>query len=201
MKDRGRFIVFEGMDKVGKSTQAKMLAEQLGACYTKEPGGDPSVEIFREMLLDPASQISDVAELLIFSLDRALHVEKVIKPALEKGQDVICDRYVGSFLAYQGYGRGGDMDFLKELCEQATGGLEPDLVILLVKDEPPTFAGSPFAAQHQNAAADRIESENGDFHKRVYEGYMELAKADNWVVISAEGTPKEVHARIEKAAL
>lgn len=187
-KRKNKFVVFEGLDRVGKSTQAKLLAEARGAVYTKQPGDHPSTESLKNLLLNQDSNISDFVEALIFSVDRSIHTEKVLRPALEQGKDVVCDRFVGSFMAYQGYGRSGDLKFLQDISRRATGGLEPDLVILLKSAK----------TLHHNAEADRIEQENKKFKSRVMKGYMkQLAdNPDTWCLIDADGTKEEVAEKI-----
>lgn len=188
-KKKNKFVVFEGLDRSGKSTQAKILAEARGAIYTKQPGDHHSTEALKDILLNKDSQISDFVEALIFSVDRSIHTEKVLLPALKAGRDVVCDRFVGSFLAYQGYGRGGDLDFLKDISQRATGGLEPDLVIFM--DNSKTF-------HYPSEADDRIEQESQKFKNRVHGGYMKLLEQnpDTWVLVDAAGTKEEVAKKI-----
>ncbi len=131
MTGRGRFIVFEGGEGCGKSTQAARLAEDLGALLTREPGDTQIGAALRALLLDPATVITPVTEALLMAADRAEHVAAVVEPALSSGQDVVCDRYVGSSVAYQGHGRGLDVEQIRTTSAWATGGLEPDLVLLL----------------------------------------------------------------------
>ncbi|MDQ6698066.1 MAG: dTMP kinase, partial [Actinomycetota bacterium] len=128
----GRLIVFEGGEASGKSTQAARLAEGLGARLTREPGGTSLGAELRGLLLDPAAApVAVRAEALLMAADRAQHVAEVIGPALAASEDVVCDRFVGSSLAYQGYGRGLGVDDVRRLSAFATSGVEPDLVILL----------------------------------------------------------------------
>jgi len=185
--DRGRFIVFEGGEGCGKSTQAARLAEAIGALLTREPGGTRVGERVRELLLDPDLIGLDArAEALLMAAARAEHVAAVIAPALARGEDVVSDRYTPSSLAYQGYGRGLDVDKVRDLSSWATGGLDPDLVILLATSTP-----------RLAAVADRLEAEGAEFHDRVARGYRELA-ADNahWRIIDGDGTIDEVAARV-----
>ncbi|HZN13306.1 MAG TPA: dTMP kinase [Acidimicrobiales bacterium] len=187
MTDRGRFIVFEGGEGCGKSTQAARLAEAIGALLTREPGGTRVGERVRELLLDPDLIGLDArAEALLMAAARAEHVAAVIAPALARGEDVVSDRYTPSSLAYQGYGRGLDVDKVRDLSSWATGGLDPDLVILLATSTP-----------RLAAVADRLEAEGAEFHDRVARGYRELA-ADNahWRIIDGDGTIDEVAARV-----
>jgi dTMP kinase len=191
---RGRLIAFEGGEASGKSTQAARLAADLGAVLTREPGGTEVGRRIREIVLDPAaSGIGGPAEALLMAADRAQHVSEVIEPALTRGQDVVTDRFVPSSLAYQGYGRGLDVDAVRQLSAWATGGLDADVVVLL--DVP-----APVAAERLQGR-DRMEAAGDDFHRRVADGYRELAAADpdRWVVIDGVGSVEEVAARVRKA--
>ncbi len=173
---RGVFITFEGIEGCGKSTQAHLLRRHLEAeghdvVLTREPGGTPISEAIREMLLDPANAaMSPLAELLLYEAARAQHVHELIRPAIEAGSIVVCDRFYDSTTAYQGAGRGlPEIDF-ERLHDMATGGLSPDLTLFL---DLPVEEGLKRAA---NAAApDRIERESIEFHERVRKGFLELA--------------------------
>lgn len=185
---RGRFVVFEGGEGCGKSTQAARLADAIGAVLTREPGGTRAGEQVREILLDPGLAGLDArAEALLMAAARAEHVATVIRPALDSGADVISDRYTPSSLAYQGFGRGLDVETLREVSRWAAGGLEPDLVILLVSD-----------TARLGEVADRLEQEGAEFHERVANGYAELAAADpsHWRTVDGNGTIDEVAARV-----
>jgi dTMP kinase len=188
-RERGRFIAFEGGEACGKSTQARLLAGALGAVLTREPGGTPLGEQVRALLLDPASgDIDASAEALLMAAARAQHVRDVISPALAAGRDVVTDRFAGSSIAYQGYGRGLPVDGVRSLSTFASGGLWPDLTVLLVVPAPFGATGSP----------DRFEAAGDDFHARVEAGFIAQAAADpaGWVVISGEGTEIEVAERV-----
>ena len=180
-------MVLEGGESVGKSTLAAWLAATYGALRTHEPGATPLGAELRRLLLS-AETVRPVAraEALLMAADRAQHVAEVIRPALEAGRDVICDRYIGSSLAYQGYGRGLDIETVRMLSEVAAGGLWPDLVILLDMD--------PQRARGRGGGEDRFESLEADFHRRVRAGYLELAAADpgRWAVIDADRPAGEV---------
>jgi dTMP kinase len=188
---RGRLIAFEGGEACGKSTQAARLATRLGAVLTREPGGTAIGERARDLLLDPAVVGLDAkAEALLMAAARAQHVAEVVRPALDAGQDVVTDRYAHSSLAYQGYGRGLPVDDLRQLSTWATGGLWPDVVVLLdVPDE---------VARSRSAFTDRFEGEGGGFHERVAAGFRELAAAepDVWVVVDGVGSVDEVAERV-----
>lgn len=180
---RGRFVVFEGGEACGKTTQATRLADRLDALCTREPGGTEVGRRIRELLLDPATgEVDPRAEALLMAADRAHHVATVVEPALGAGRHVVSDRYIGSSVAYQGYGRGLDPERVADISSWATRGLEPDLVILL---EVPTS----MAERRRWGAPDRLEAAGDGFHQRVAEGFRTMAMADpeGWVVI--DGTP------------
>lgn len=190
-----RFVAFEGGEGSGKSTQAALLAARLGAVLTREPGGTEVGRRIRAIVLDPSlpSPLDSRAEALLMAADRAQHVAEVIRPALARGDDVVSDRFAGSTLAYQGYARGLDLDELARISSWATGGLEPDLVVLL--DVAPEVA-----AARMGRALDRMELAGDDFHRRVAEGYRALAATDpRWVVIDGAGTVDDVAERVAKA--
>jgi dTMP kinase len=191
----GRFIVFEGGEASGKSTQARLLAERLGARLTHQPGGTELGAAIRRIVLDPANTDLDArAETLLIAADKAQHLAEVVRPALAQGRDVVCDRYVASSVVYQGRGRGIPDADLAELLRFATGGLVPDLTILL--EVPDAVAHHRLGDQR-----DRFEAEPDAFHARVRAGYRELAAADptGWVVIDAGGTIAEVAQRVSAA--
>lgn len=192
------FITFEGPEGAGKSTQAKLLAEALRqdgheVLLTAEPGGDPVAQEIRTILLHSKSSIVPEAELLLYLAARTQHVKHIILPALERGEIVISDRYADSSVAYQGYGRGIDLDTLRKLNEFATGGLVPDLTILL--DVPVEFG---LGRQHDR---NRFEEESLEFHRKVRAGFLELAKLEpeRWVVIDANGSVEEVATRVQES--
>ncbi len=193
---RGRFIVLEGGEGSGKSTQAGLLAARLGAVLTHEPGGTEVGARIRAIVLDPGlgSPLDPRAEALLMAADRAQHVAEVIAPALARGDDVVSDRFTGSTLAYQGFARGLDVDELARISAWATAGLEPDVVLLL--DVPPEVA-----VPRMGGAPDRMESAGDDFHRRVAEGYRALALADprRWVVVDGSGTVDAVAGRVADA--
>jgi dTMP kinase len=188
-------IAFEGGEGSGKSTQARLLAERLGAVLTHEPGGTALGRRIRDLVLDPSlSGVAARAEALLMAADRAQHVAEVIRPALERGRDVVTDRFAGSTLAYQGFGRGLSVEELRGLSAWAAAGLEPDVVLLL--DVP-----ADVAAQRRSGAADRMESEDHTFHARVMEGYRSLAATERprWIVVDGNGPIDEVAARVWSA--
>ena len=188
----GRFIALEGGEGCGKSTQAQRLADHLSARLTREPGGTPAGERLRDIVLDPATGELDFrAEVLLIAAARADHVARVIRPALEVGEDVVSDRYVASSLAYQGHGRQLGVEDVARINEWATGGLKPDLTILIDVPE-------EVAAQRMDTDLDRLEAAGDGFHSRVADGYRALAAADpgGWAVIDGTGTVDEVFARV-----
>jgi len=191
----GRLIAFEGADGTGKSTQARLLADRLGAVLTREPGGTPLGEILRSIVLDPAGVApADRAEALIIAAARAQLVAEVLRPALEAGRDVVTDRYIASSVAYQGYGRGLGADEVAAVSAFATDGLAADLVVVIEVDEATT-------AERLGGDLDRIEQAGVDFRSRVIAGYRAMADAepDRWVVVDGNGTVDEVADRVAAA--
>ena len=184
----GRLIAFEGGEAVGKSTQARLLAERIGALLTFEPGATDLGAQIRSLVLDASGVLpSPRAEALLMAADRAQHVAEVIHPALEAGSHVVTDRFIGSSLAYQGFGRGLGPDEVLALSLFATGGLQSDLIVLLAVSESVARSRLP-------SPGDRIEAEAGQFHRRVLEGYRALAaqNPDQWVVIDGDRPVDEV---------
>ncbi|NLK09294.1 MAG: dTMP kinase [Firmicutes bacterium] len=178
----GLFITFEGPDGSGKTTQAALLVEKLkhlgySVLFTREPGGTDLGRVLRKLLLEPGSQLAAMTEVLLMAADRAQHVEEVIKPALQNNMIVICDRYVDSSLAYQGFALLGDVRSVKMINEAATGGLWPDLTLLLDVDvEVGLKRHLPVMSSRDNAVLDRIEQRDLAFHEKVRQGYQELQK-------------------------
>jgi len=194
---RGRFIALEGVEACGKTTQCELLATSLGALHTREPGGTPVGERVRELILDvSAPAVTARAETLLLLAARAHHVQSLIEPALATGRDVVCDRFSGSTLAYQGFGRGLPLDELRRLCSWASAGLEPDLVLLLRVS--PSVAAARLS---DRGLPDRMEGEGGEFFRRVAAGYDALAAADpsSWRVLDADGTVEVVVGLIDQA--
>ena len=186
------FITFEGGEGCGKSTQSKALHKKLTrrgipAVLTHEPGGTPLSKKIRRLLKhDNDTRISPLAELLLFNAARAQLIAEVIRPALDKGEVVICDRYADSTTVYQGYGRGLDLEMVKTINNNATQGLKPDLTILL-----DIAAEDGLARKKQQ---DRFEQEDIAFHQRVREGYLKLTQEEprRWLVIDAAKAEKEI---------
>jgi dTMP kinase len=191
-------ITFEGLDFSGKTTQARLLMEALRSAgrtvvFLREPGGTRISERVREILLDRKhEEMADAAEMLLFSASRAQLVHEVIRPALGRGEVVICDRYYDSTTAYQGYGRGLDLESVRQINRIATGGLPPDLTLLIDIDVE--------EIQRRKAAAglafDRMESSGREFYERVRKGFRAIAAADPDRVFTINGmVPVEQVAR------
>ncbi len=182
----GFFIAFEGPEGAGKTTQIRRLRERLTACgktplVTREPGGTPAADAIRRVVLEPTFTIGPLAEFLLYSASRAQHVDEVIKPALQRGDLVISDRFAGASVAYQGHGRGLELSFITTLNERVTGGVRPDLTLLL--DLEPAAGLSRVAGRGQK---DRLERADLSFHRRVRQGFLAQARADaRWVVLDA----------------
>jgi dTMP kinase len=184
------FVTFEGADGSGKSTQAELLREALTAegrnvVLTREPGGTELGEGVRELVLDGPT-MGAWAEAALFAASRAEHVEEVIRPALERGADVVCDRYVDSSLAYQGIARGLGVEAVLELNLAVTGGLLPDVTFLLLVD--------PDVATGRHVEPDRLEREGAELQAKVDAAYRELAERfpARIVTIDATGKPEEI---------
>jgi len=188
----GHFIAFEGGEGSGKSTQAARLARRLGAVLTHEPGDTPLGAAVRSILLDSTSfEITPRAEALLMAADRAQHVVEVVRPHLEAGRTVVTDRFSGSSIAYQGYGRQLPAAEVSALSEWATDELWPDLIFLL---EIPLEV----SLQRIGGARDRLEAAGDSFHRRVHDGFLTQAIADpeRWVVIDGTQTEEAVAAAI-----
>lgn len=191
----GRFIAFEGGEGCGKSTQAALLAERLGAVLTREPGGTAiGAEIRGIVLAAEENHLDDRAEALLMAADRAHHVATVVRPALDAGRHVVTDRYLFSSVAYQGEGRGLGAERVRDLSLWATGGLLPDLVVLLVVDEAEARA-------RIGRGRDRLENAGDALHDAVARSYPAQAAADpdRWVVLDGGGTIAEVATRVADA--
>jgi dTMP kinase len=195
------FITFEGIEGSGKTTQARRLAERIpNALVTKEPGGTPLADRIRSILLDSGSTIDPVAEVFLFAASRRQHVMELIRPALQAGRVVLCDRFADSTLAYQGFGRRIDLDRLRALNEWATDGLRPDRTILF--DLPEEMGLSRARRRNTSQINDegRFEAEDLRFHRRVREGYLSLAaaEAERFAVVDGSGTADEVYERVTR---
>jgi len=194
MTAAGRFIVLEGGDATGKTTQAALLATRLRdqgreVVQTFEPGGTALGGSLRRLLLDGEGTVEPEAEALLMAADRAQHVLEVVRPSLGRGDWVVSDRFMPSSLAYQGVGRGLGVPTIEIVNGIATGGLEPDLVVVL--DLPPEVATERFGA-----ARDRLEEEDDAFRLAVHEAYRDLAGSRGWVLLDASGPVDDVAARV-----
>ncbi len=175
----GIFISFEGMEGCGKSTHIQLLADNLRAhghivVVTREPGGTPLGQTLRQLLLDPATALAPGAEVLMMLADRAQHIQEVIGPALNANQIVLCDRFLDSTTAYQGYGRKIDFPLLRQLNAFACGEYRPNLTFLL--DVPVTEGLLRAQKRRGNESADHFEAESVAFHERVREGFLSIAR-------------------------
>lgn len=203
----GAFITFEGIEGSGKSTQISRLLHYLmnsgrSATLTREPGGTPIGDQIRKILLDPANRLLDpTAELLLYAASRAQHLREIIRPALDAGRIVLCDRFSDATLAYQGYGRGLSIATIRELDRIVTAGLRPRLTVLLDIDA----ATGVGRARGRNTAQclhgeARFENEELSFHNRVRDGYLDLAKqeADRIRIVDAARTPEEIQEDVRR---
>jgi dTMP kinase len=204
---KGAFITFEGIEGSGKSTQIVLLANYLashvkGVTLTREPGGTDIGDQVRKILLDPANRALDPkAELLLYAAARAQHLEELVRPDLESGRIVLCDRFSDATLAYQGYGRGLDVDMIRSLDRMVTAGLRPDLTVLLDIDAATGLSRARGRNNKRGLEAEaRFENEDLVFHERVRQGYLTLAQCepDRFRVVAAAAAPDEIQNRIRK---
>jgi dTMP kinase len=191
----GYFFAFEGGEGTGKTTQLRVLADALAeqgyeVVVTHEPGDSPVGAQLRRLLLDPATVVTAQTEALLYAADRAEHVAHVVAPALARGAIVLTDRYIDSSIAYQGFGRGLEIEEIVRTSRWATGGLLPHLTLVL---DLPAEEGLR-RARGRSGRADRLEAEAIDFHERVRAGFLQLAKTDpaRYAVIAATGAPDQV---------
>lgn len=190
---QGLFITFEGPDGCGKTTQMKLLAEYLEkkgekVVLTREPGGKGLGEKVREILLNYDGEVSDRCESFLFLADRAQNIDIIVNPAVKAGKIVLCDRHIDSTVAYQGYGRGLDIERINMLNNLATNGKKPDLTFVFDVDVETSM-------KRVGKEKDRMESAGIDFHNRVRQGYLELAKQEpqRIKVIDATKSIEEIH--------
>jgi dTMP kinase len=189
------FITFEGIEGSGKTTQLRRVAERIpNAVITKEPGGTPTADRIRAILLETSATLDPVAELFLFAASRRQNTMEVIRPALAAGRVALCDRYADATLAYQGFGRRLDLDRLRWLNDWATDSLQPDITLLY--DLPEEIGLSRARRRNDTAPIDegRFESEDLRFHRRVREGYLALAvgEPERFAVIDASSDEEEV---------
>ncbi len=200
MLNRGMFISLEGVEGCGKSIQAELLTDYIvklghSVIRTREPGGTPIAEQIREILLEPRNRdMTHITELLLYLASRTQHVSQLILPALDEGKIVICERFSDATFAYQGYARGLDLDHLKQVNDMATGGLEPDLTLLL------DLEAENGLSRKQHDQRDRLENESVDFHNRVREAYLVIAgeSPERVQVIDAKGSIETIHLSIRE---
>ena len=199
--NRGRFVVLEGVEGAGKSTQARMLGEWMEACgipftLTREPGGTEVGEAIRNVVQDqPELLVPPETELLLYLAARTAFVKEVALPALERGDLLVVDRFSLSTYAYQGYGRGLDLDEVRRMDRFASGGLAPDIYLVLDLPVEEGRARQKAAGKRE----DRLESSGEGFLESVGRGYRELARTDESIrLVDARGTPLEVHTRVRE---
>lgn len=198
----GKFITFEGIDGSGKSTQLRLLAENLrargrDAITTREPGGTELGRQLRAAFLETHEKVAPMAELLAFAADRAQHVEFLIKPALAAGKIVISDRYADATFAYQGAGRGFPQDEVDQVIELATGGLKPDLTLFF--DIPVEMAMERMSNRDESEAKpNRMDAEAAEFYHRVRDSYLTIAAAEpaRFIVVDASGSVEEIQNKV-----
>ena len=199
---RGLFITFEGIDGCGKSTQRELLAQQLKqhgfeVVVTREPGGTVIGEDIRQLLISDASvHIAPNTELLLYVAARAQHVAELIRPSLEAGRIVISDRYTDSTVAFQGYGRGLELDMIEELNRVATGGLVPDLTIVFDMD--PAAARLRSGSRPVGGLLGAFDDQHAEFHERMRAGYLKIAQNEPWRirVVDASGSAEATHSSV-----
>ena len=204
---RGFFITLEGPDGAGKGTQGRRLVEHLrraavDVLNTREPGGTSIGERIRRVLLDDSHrEMAPETEMLLFAASRAQFVREVVRPALARGTTVLSERYVDASLAYQGFGRGLDVALVRTVNDVATGGLLPDLPLLLDIDPAIGLERVQAAGRAGAAGGDRLEQETLAFHQRVRAGFLQLARESlkRFVVIDAQGDVERVHREVVRA--
>jgi dTMP kinase len=208
----GTFITFEGIDGSGKSTQLRLLNNFLRAngwnpLVTREPGGTPVGLRLRAALLDATEEVDPLTELLVFAADRAQHVRRVIRPALEAGRVVISDRYADATVAYQGAGRGFPPQLITEIVQLATEGLKPDLTVLfdvgIEESTSRTTRRSSGKSSSNKTGRDRLDIENAEFHGRVREAYLQIASAEpeRVIVVDASGPVEQTQERVKEVVV
>ena len=200
MSNTGRFITFEGADGCGKTTQLNLLAEYLSKDFevitTREPGAKGLGTQLREILLNYNGEVAPQCESFLFLADRAQHIATLVKPAIENGKIVLCDRHTDSTIAYQGYGRGLDLKQIEYLNELAVQGIKPDLTLVFDVDIETSM-------KRVGVEKDRMESGGNEFFNRVRNGYLEIAKSDpdRVVVIDASRSIEEIFEDVKEAVL
>ncbi|WP_432635571.1 dTMP kinase [Candidatus Avelusimicrobium sp.] len=198
---KGKFIVLEGPDRCGKSTQAKLLYNRLVECgheviLTREPGGTPTAERIRQIVLEPGLDIRPMAELMLYEASRAQHTQEKILPALEAGKTVICERYTMSTCAYQGYGRGIDLKVIDALNKVASLSLQPDLTLVFLMSD------KYFTERGEYLFSDRLEQEDIAFRQKMRQGYLEMVKTTpNAYLVDADKHIDEIQNQVRQLLL
>ncbi len=193
---KGKFIVLEGPDRCGKSTQAKLLVNHLTSLgkdviLTREPGGTPTAEQIRKIVLQPGLDVRPMAELFLYEASRAQHTQEKILPALEAGKIVICERYTMSTAAYQGYGRGIDLDMIDTLNRIATLETKPDLTLVFLMSD------KYFVKRGEYLFSDRLEQEDAAFRQKMRKGYLDLInQTPHAYLINADQTIEDIQHRV-----
>ena len=204
----GTFITFEGIDGSGKSTQLRLLGNFLkangcDALLTREPGGTQLGLRLRAALLDAAEEVDPLTELLVFAADRAQHVRRLVRPALDAGRLVISDRYADATVAYQGAGRGFSTELISQIVQLATEGLKPDLTLLFdltIDESTNRTARRSTGKSATRITRDRLDIEHADFHARVRDAYLQIALAepDRVKLIDTSGPVEQTQARLKE---
>ena len=201
---KGKFIVFEGIDGCGKTTQineifkwlpeSSLISSNSSIIKTREPGGSALGEKLRQLILSNNidNAPSSLTELLLYSADRTEHISKIISPALKKGDWILSDRFSGSTLAYQGYGRNIDIEIIKQLEAIACQGEKPDITFLL------DISPEESISRRKNQIPDRIESEGINFLRKVNLGFKKIAQENNWIVLSAANNQENITNTIKR---
>lgn len=195
---KGKFIVLEGPDRCGKSTQAKMLVNYLleqgkDVLLTREPGGTPTAERIRQIVLEPGAEVSPMTELLLYEASRAQHTEEKILPALKAGKTVLCERYTMSTCAYQGYGRGIDLKIIDTLNRIATVGLKPDITLVFLMSD------KYFTERGEYLFSDRLEQEDLAFRQKMRRGYLDMIeRTPNAYLVDADKNIMDIQAHVRK---
>ncbi|WP_428048967.1 dTMP kinase [Candidatus Avelusimicrobium caledoniensis] len=195
---KGKFIVLEGPDRCGKSTQAKLLINYLieqgkDVLLTREPGGTDTAERIRQMVLEPGVNITPMAELFLYEASRAQHTQEKILPALEAGKTVICERYTMSTCAYQGYGRGIDLKIIDTLNKIATLGLTPDLTLVFLMSD------KYFTERGEYLFSDRLEQEDLAFRQKMRQGYLDMIKrTPNAYLVDADKHINDIQVQVRQ---
>ncbi len=195
---KGKFIVLEGPDRCGKSTQAKLLINYLieqgkDVLLTREPGGTDTAERIRQMVLEPGTNITPMAELFLYEASRAQHTQEKILPALEAGKTVICERYTMSTCAYQGYGRGIDLKIIDTLNKIATLGLVPDLTLVFLMSD------KYFTERGEYLFSDRLEQEDLAFRQKMRKGYLEMIqRTPNAYLVDADKHISDIQVQVRQ---